>query len=124
MTQIHIITAPDLLLNNNYKILMVYPDDQIKTDFNKHVIQMDHDINLFLYESADIKTDWLIQVANLVDGILLNADRMKEDRWLLGYLLSLNHTYYFTSDVNDPYVLLNKNRIFDCEPMFELIKKK
>jgi len=122
MTQIHIITAPDLLLNNNYKILMVYPDDQIKTDFNKHVIQMDHDI--YLYESADIKTDWLIQVANLVDGILLNADRMKEDRWLLGYLLSLNHTYYFTADVNDPYVLLNKNRIFDCEPMFELIKKK
>lgn len=125
MSRINLITAPDRLYNANISILLINPSEAVKADFNKAILNLEKEINLYLYETAQINNyDWLITVCNTVDYIVLDISNSSKEFWLLGYILSLPQTHYLSSINETPYHLLNNNRIYDFSTLVEKLNKK
>ena len=125
MSKINLITAPDRLHNNNCSVLLINPSEAIKADFNRAILNLDQEINLYLYETTEINDyDWLITVSNTVDHIVIDISHTDKDFWLTGYVLSLPHTSYISMINQMPYHLLNKNRIYDFSAFTEKLNKK
>ena len=111
--KVNLITSPDKLLNRNKSFLLVAPSDRIKQDFNEIVKSMSEDINLYFWEESDNDIPWLLDVANIVDTIILDADHVLEHEWLVGYFLGFNKTYYLTNNTTRVYNNINMNRVYD-----------
>ena len=111
--KVNLITPPDKLLNRNPSYLLVAPSDRIKQDFNEIVKTMEQDINLYYWEESEMDTAWLIDVANIVDTIILDIDNVVQNQWLIGYFLGFNKTYYLTTDEKRVYNNICMNRIYD-----------
>jgi hypothetical protein len=124
MNKINLITAPDRLHNANVSVLLINPSDTVKLDFNCAVLNLNKDINLYLYETSVLHNEWLITVINTVDYIVLDISHTGKDFWLLGYLLSQPHTHYISVQDPTPYHLLNANRIYDFTALVEKINRK
>lgn len=124
MSKINLITAPDRLHNANVSVLLINPSDAVKLDFNKAVLNLNKDINLYLYETSKIHDEWLITVINTVDYVVLDISHTGKDFWLLGYILSQPHTHYISVQDPTPYHLLNSNRIYDFTTLVEKINNK
>ena len=124
MSRIHLITPPDRLHNTNMSVLLIMPSDVVKADFNQAVLNLNKEINLYLYENTKEHQDWLITVSNTVDHIVLDISQIGKDFWLLGYLLSMPHTSYLSVKDPSPYHLLNANRIYDFKTLVEKINKE
>jgi hypothetical protein len=52
MSRINLITAPDRLYNANISILLINPSETVKADFNRAILNLDKEINLYLYETT------------------------------------------------------------------------
>jgi hypothetical protein len=124
MSKINLITAPDRLHNANVSVLLINPSDAVKLDFNRAVLNLNKDINLYLYETSVNNDEWLITVSNTVDHIVIDISHTDKDFWLKGYVLSLPHTSYISMINQMPYHLLNKNRIYDFSAFTEKLNKK
>jgi len=111
--KVNLITPPDKLLNRNPSYLLVAPSDRIKQDFNDVVKGMDQDINLYYWEENELDVQWLVDVANIVDTIILDADNVVQNEWIIGYLLGFNKTYYLTTNEKRVYNNICMNRIYD-----------
>ena len=110
MPDITLITPPDKLYNSNPSVLLVNPSDTIKNDLNEALKDTELNINIYLYELGPL--NWVLDVAQSVDYILMDVDSVKE-RWIIGYLLSFGKTFYLTSEANSVYNVINVNRIYD-----------
>ena len=116
MSKINLITPPDKLKNDLPSVLIVNPDQGIKQQFNDVAKQIKTDFNLYMFEEevgADI--DWLLDVANYVDHILINIDMCVTSQWAVGHLLRFPSSWYMTKNDHVPYKKININRIFDLE---------
>ena len=112
--KVNLITAPDKLLNRNPSYLLVAPSERIKQEFNDIVKTMSGDINLYFWEEEDNSDiPWVVEVANIVDTIILDADNVTENEWLVGYFLGFNKTYYLTNRENRVYNNICMNRIYN-----------
>lgn len=128
MPSITLITAPDKLFNKKPSILLINPKLEIKDEFNKIIKEIDTEINLYMWESLDNETDqhinWLIEVANSVDHIVLDIDNTVKHYWTVGYLLTLP-TCFYTFNGNEPmgFELINNNRIYTLDYLKNTIKQ-
>ena len=126
MSEIKLITPPDKLLNNNKSFLLVNLKDTFKDEFNNIMKNINVNINLYMYDEAGYKdsANWLIEISNLADYIILDIDQTGLDNWLIGYLLAKNHTFYTCIDIPKPrpYNLINSNRIFNLDPIKTILK--
>jgi hypothetical protein len=111
--KVNLITSPDKLLNKNKSFLLIAPSERIKQDFNDVVKDMFEDINLYYWEEADEDIPWLLEVANIVDTIILDADNVIRNEWLIGYFLAFNKTHYLTNKENRVYNNICMNKIHD-----------
>lgn len=111
--KVNLITSPDKLLNKNKSFLLIAPSERIKQDFNDVVKGLFQDINLYYWEEADNDVSWLIEVANIVDTIILDADNLIQNEWLIGYFLAFNNTHYLTNKDNRVYNNICMNKIHD-----------
>jgi|TARA_Y200000002_G_scaffold338310_1_gene307590 hypothetical protein len=116
MSKINLITPPDKLKNDLPSVLIVNPDQGIKQQFNDVAKQIKTDFNLYMFEEeVGVDTDWLLDVANYVDYILINIDECKATQWTVGHLLRFPNSWYMTKNDHVPYKKININRIFDLE---------
>ena len=115
------ITEPDKLLNNRVSVLLVVHDNDLKSQFNDLMKEMDTEVNLYMWELGDPDYDsnikWLVEVARDVDHIILNCDGMWKDRWIVGYLLQLSHCYFRHTGSTEAfgYNIVNNNKIWDLK---------
>lgn len=114
---INLITPPDKLLNNNLSLLLVCPSDELKAEFNKCATQFTMPINLYLFEDTNL--NWLLDVVQSVDHIIIDIDNIKDHTWIIGYLLSFGKTFYLTNTSNTVYNVINVNRIYDLTQFME-----
>ena len=116
MSKINMITPPDKLKNDLPSVLIVNPDQGIKQQFNDVAKNIKTDFNLYMFEEeVGVDTDWLLDVANYVDHILINIDMCVATQWTVGHLLRFPSSWYMTKNDHVPYNKININRIFDLE---------
>ena len=90
MSKINLITPPDKLKNDLPSVLIVNPDQGIKQQFNDIAKQIKTDFNLYMFEEeVGADAEWLLDIANYVDYILINIDMCIATQWLVGHLLRL-----------------------------------
>lgn len=113
--KLNLITSPDKLLNRNTSYLLVCPSDRVRQDFNSVAKDFTTDVNLYWFDETEENNNvqWLIEVANIVDHIVVDVDNVHDNEWIVGYLLGFGKTYYLTSNNDRVYNNINMNRIYD-----------
>jgi hypothetical protein len=96
---------------------MVAPSDALKENINSVLKETEQNLNLYLWEDGD-SIEWLIEVANSVNSILLDIDNF-DHKWLIGYFLMKEATYYLTSSQDSLYNVINTKRVYDAQQFKE-----
>ena len=126
MSEILVITPKDILYNNNYSILLVCPNPELKQYTHNVLKDIDEDINVYLYETNPYESDleWLIQVGKIVDYIIIDVDHCFGDTLqLASYLIAQTKTFYLTTNTNIPYNMLSNNRVTDFDQLQFIFKR-
>jgi hypothetical protein len=116
MPNITVITPPDKIFNTNKSILLIYPNNSLKSDFQTLVQDWEVDFNLYLYsvEPTEQDHDWLLSIVKLVDIVIFDVDNATaEVRDLASYIIAHPHTYWLTNSPSPVYNKLSVNRIYD-----------
>jgi len=117
MPELNLITPPSKLFNETYSFLIVAPSDALKENINSVLKETEQNLNLYLWEDGD-SIEWLIEVANSVNSILLDIDNF-DHKWLIGYFLMKEATYYLTSSQDSLYNVINTKRVYDAQQFKE-----
>jgi len=119
---INIITAPDFLHNENPNVLVVCPSYKNKQLLNQALLDIDVGMNLYLYEDEP-DLEWLLNATGICDLIFCDVDNVpKNIKVLLGYIISLNKTFYLTNDNLIPYNMLNPNKIDNLDAFISKLR--
>lgn len=120
MSEILVITPNDILYNNNFSILLICPNPELKKFTHDALTDVKDDINVYLYETNPYESEipWLIQVSKIVDYIILDVDQCFGDTLLLvSYLIAQTKTFYLTNGNQMPYNMLSNNKVTDFEQL-------
>jgi hypothetical protein len=117
MPNITLITPPDKVFNFNKSILLIYPSETLKQEFQTLVQDWDIDFNLYIYnlESAEHNYDWLLSMVKIADTVIFDIDNStSEIRDLASYIITANlHTYWLTNAAQPVYNNISINRVYD-----------
>jgi hypothetical protein len=114
MTEIVLITPPDMLYNQSFKLMLLCPSDQLKEQINAVLLGLTESINVLYYDSKTDDIEWAVNAANLSDMIIFDTDNAGRDiKEFASYFISLNKTFYLTNNNKTAYNLISKNRIYD-----------
>ena len=98
MNQSRIVTAPDLDLDQRFKVLLVDVEwsdiERLSTTINT----LDIDITLFLYGSNDVDDVWCINANKHAHATLVNCRFSGSKELLKGYLLAQKNCWGFGSN--------------------------
>lgn len=116
MPNITVITPPDKVFNHNKSILLIYPSDSLKHEFQSKVQDWNSDFNLYLYNLDDTEhnLDWLLSMSKIADYVILDIDnstaKVKE---LASYIVAGTNTYWLTKELDPVYNNISVNRVYD-----------
>jgi hypothetical protein len=123
--KITLITPPDKLFNMNMGYLLVKPSNHIKQQFQTILSRSIDDLNVFIYDTEDIDTSWLLSVAIQVDCVIIDIDNCDSiTQKFVTFMLAQPNAYYITSDEITPYKLISKNRIYNLDWIVEQIENQ
>jgi hypothetical protein len=123
--KITLITPPDKLFNMNMSYSLVKPSNHIKQQFQTILSQSIDDLNVFIYDTEDIDTSWLLSVAIQVDCVIVDIDNCDSiTQKFVTFMLAQPNAYYITSDEITPYKLISKNRIYNLDWIVEQIQNQ
>jgi hypothetical protein len=123
LTQISVITPPDKLYNKAHSFVLIYPDDDIKEQLQNLIADWDVPINVYLYEAEAI--DWLLDIVQSADAVVLNLDNSDTQvRDLASYLVSLPNVFWLTKAEISVYNKLSVNRIYNLDKLGGTVEKK
>ena len=112
--KINLITPPDTLFNLADSFLLVKPSLAVKQQFQSMLSQIDSDINVFIFDENDTDIEWMLNVAQQVDSIVIDLDNCDPlTKQFATVIMIQPNVYYFTNDTFTPYNLINRNRIYD-----------
>lgn len=117
MNQISLITPPDRLHTNEYNILLVYPSQILKEQFQLFLAEAEIPLHVYLYELKESQEpEWLIDVFQTVNTVIIDIDNCEPSvRDIASYFLSRDKTYWLTNGEDKLYNIINKNRIYDLD---------
>jgi len=120
---ITLITPPDVVHTKEYSILLVYPSDVIKDEFNNLTKTLNKSINLYLYEcTAEHHPDWLFNMIKQVDNVIVDVDNCPSPvNSIIGYILSYNKTFWLTNGEQMFYNSINRNKVYNLDFLNEII---
>ncbi len=123
MSKISVITPPDKLYNKAYSFVLIYPNDDIKQQLQNLIADWDCAINVYLYEEEAV--DWLLDIVQSADAVILNLDDSDtEVRDLASYLVSLPNVFWLTKGEISVYNKLSVNRIYNLDTIGGTVEKK
>ena len=114
MSDITIITPPDILNNDVLGLLLIFPSTVLKNDINRIVSKYTIPINIFLYETQEPDLKWLLTQSKKVDYTILYIDNCDlTTRTFVSHLVAQSNTFYLTKDNVTPYNIISKNKFYD-----------
>jgi hypothetical protein len=123
LSKISVITPPDKLYNKAYSFVLIYPNDDIKQQLQNLIADWDCAINVYLYDED--ATDWLLDIVQSADTVILNLDDSDtEIRNLASYLVSLPNVFWLTKGEISVYNKLSVNRIYNLDTIGGTVEKK
>lgn len=120
-----LITPPDKIFNQNKSTLLIYPSEGIREQAQDILASSPGHQNVYLYAPSseeDFDVDWLLSLAKMSDVVILDYDNCPQHvKYLAGYIVSLPHTYWLTSEDKMLYNKLSPNRIYGLDAIEDLI---
>jgi hypothetical protein len=93
MKESRIVTAPDMDLDNRFKILLVDVEWGDIERLSKSINSLDFPITVFLYGSNDEDDMWCINTHRVANATLINCRFIGNKELLKGWLLAQRKTY-------------------------------
>jgi len=127
MHKITVITPPDKVFNNNFSFLLVYPNNDIKQQFQQLIADIDHPFNIYYYEQDDLdhNVDWLLSLVHIADCVIFDLDNTSAKiKSLSSYIIAQNNTFWLTNDNDTYYNKLSTNRIYNLDFLKDKIYEK
>tara|TARA_B100001287_G_scaffold266519_2_gene260565 strand:+ start:4406 stop:4795 length:390 start_codon:yes stop_codon:yes gene_type:complete len=117
MSDINIITPPDILHNKNFSVFLLYPSLYVKEQFQEILTKSKSRFNVYMYEDPNGQDiDWVLNVHKLSQIVILDLDNLPPFwKKLESYLVSFGNTYYLTKAEEIMYNKISANRIFAVE---------
>ena len=117
MSDINIITPPDILHNKNFSVFLLYPSLYVKKQFQEILTKSKSRFNVYMYEDPNGQDiDWVLNVHKLSQIVILDLDNLPPFwKKLESYLVSFGNTYYLTKAEEIMYNKISANRIFAVE---------
>lgn len=123
--KINLITPPDKLFNLNPGYLLVKPSTKLKMQFQQILSQVDEDLNVYVYDTDEHNTEWMLSVSQQADFIIIDIDNCDSvTRNFASFLLAQPNTYYLTNDEITPWHLISRNRIYNLDWITEVLNKE
>jgi hypothetical protein len=120
LQKINIVTPPDLLFNDSFQLLLVYPSKQVQDELqNKFLATANIDINVYVYDKpvqTNEEIKWLLNVFKQCDTAIIDVDNTSPwARDLLSYMIAKNKTYWLTNSQDSVYNNLSNNKVYDLD---------
>ena len=120
MKKINIITPPDILYNDNYQILLIYPSKPLQDELqDKFLNSTDTSVNVYYYDKpvyTKEETDWLLSVFKMCDLALIDIDNTSPwARDLLSFMIAKPKTYWLTNSQDSVYNSLSNNKVYNLD---------
>lgn len=128
MSNISIITSPDILHTQVTSFLLVQPSNEIRHQFQNLIKDFEIPIHVYLYDpQREEERDyaWLLAVSKIVTYTVLDIDNLSViEKNLASYFVSLPNTFYLTKDEFTPYNKLSINRIYNLDWLYDKLKEE
>jgi hypothetical protein len=120
LKNINIITPPDVLHHDAVEILLLCPSDNVKNQVQQSVVDIDNDINIYVYESnehlTDDDLDWILNIFQKSQITIIEIDNVQPIlQPILSYMIAKPKTFWLTNGNNIVYNKLSNNRVNDFE---------
>jgi hypothetical protein len=117
MSKINIITAPDKLFNDNYKMLLLFPSNEILNEIQNRVIPKIKYLDIYLYDKPNYNKEdiiWMLDAFSMAEFVLIDIDNSPlYCRDLFSFLIAKSKTYWLTNAVDCVYTHISNNRLQD-----------
>ncbi len=120
MKKINIVTPPDLLFNDSFQLLVVYPSKQLQDELqNNFLATSEEDVNVYVYDKpnqVNEEVDWMLSVFKQCDMAIVDVDNTSSwARDLLSYMIAKNKTYWLTNSQDSVYNSLSNNKVYNLD---------
>lgn len=120
MTKVNLITPFDILHDDSYQMLVLYPSSEtqkaLQYDFLGNV---DFNVNLYYYDKPNYQkeeVDWLLNCFNIAKTVIIDVDNVAPHiRDLLGYFISKSKTYWLTNSQDSVYNHISRNKTYTLD---------
>lgn len=123
MGDIKLITPPDIIYDQTFSILLIYPNQTQKAEIQNILQDTEKSCNIYFYEKQeeDLQDiDWLLNLHRICHFCFLNIDLMIPNLKLLTtYFISFPNTYWYTQGSSFILNKISKNQIFT----FDILSK-
>jgi len=115
MQNINLITPPDIIYNNSFKILIINLSIEERETLQSILINLDNNLDIYMYDNIEnLYFDWLLSLLKICDMCIINLDRLSILlKTLESFIISHSHTFYMTKGENILYPKISNNRIYD-----------
>jgi hypothetical protein len=117
MNKINIITAPDKIYNDNYKILLLFPTKNTLNEIQTQIVSKVSNLNIYLYDKPNYNKDdlnWMLDTFFLANFVLIDVDNSPlYCKDLYSFLIAKSKTYWLTNAVDSVYNHISNNRLQD-----------
>ena len=122
--EIAVVTQPDQIYNDSFKILLIYPNTQVKNLLNEYLKTLEKEVSIYLYEEQfdTHNPEWLMATINQSDFVYYDMDNTPPTvKFLDSYILSKNKTYWLTQGENLFYTFLSRKRLYNYDQLTDKI---
>lgn len=125
MSDVTIITHPDILYNDCFSILLVCPSQNLRTDLQDILRRIDIPVNVYLYTGTEDEPGWFLNLCKSVDVTILDLDNVDDlTSKFTSHLIAQPNTHYNTEEDKAGYHYLSKNRFYDLTWFEDLLVDK
>lgn len=124
ISKINIITFPDQIFSDTYKIFFVSKNQALKDELQSYVAASDMDIDIYISEDTVLSAqqiDYIFNVFNMCDLFILDLDTANVQlRQLASYFIAKPKTYYLTNEVGSLYNHISNRQVYNLDFLHQI----
>ena len=117
ISKINLITHPDQIFSDTFKILFISKNEVLKDELQKYVSESNIDIDIYLCNDVSLdnkQIDWLFNVFNMCNIVVLDLDTANTQiRFLASHFIAKPKTYYLTNEVDSLYNHISNRQVYN-----------